>query len=73
MAVDITTIPDDRLRRDLLDSKTDVITCEFALQQGITTYSGGSVMDRRDKNLGFVRVIEAELARRAQLAAVIGC
>jgi hypothetical protein len=61
---DVTTISDDELLKDRADSIADAAVCDRALALGILTYSGGRTRERRDKNLGFVRVIDAELARR---------
>lgn len=61
---DITTIPQTELEKDLADSLADIRMCEFALLQGVTTYSGGAVEDRLEKNKYFVKVITAELERR---------
>lgn len=64
---DITTIPQEELEKDLADSLTDIRICEFALLQSITSYSGGAVKDRLEKNKYFVKVITAELERRRVL------
>lgn len=56
---DITTIPQSELEKDLADSLSDIRMCEFALLQGITSYSGGKVEDRSEKNYlarGFVTI-----------------
>jgi hypothetical protein len=63
---DITTIPTEELEKDLQDSIKDISVCSFALAQGITSYSGGSVLERLMDNRGFVNVIEKELKRRRE-------
>ena len=68
---DITTIPEEELRKDLQDSYADILACESALKLGITSYSGGSVQKRLDANKHFVQVISAELERRGKSSVVI--
>ena len=62
--VDIKTLPNEELERDLEDSLTDIRVCETSLLYGITKYSGGLVRERLDKNKQFVEVITAEIKRR---------
>lgn len=64
--IDITTLPKEELVQDLLDSLSDIETCQLALYNGVSYYSGGSVMERLKKNKYFVRVISAELKRREE-------
>jgi hypothetical protein len=71
MAVDITTIPEEDLRKDLQESYDDILACESALKLGVMFYSGGSVKERLDKNKYFVRVISKELARREKSSVVV--
>jgi len=61
---DITIIPTEELKKDLLDSNIDIGVCETALQLGISLYSGGEVQKRLEANRYFVRVITEELERR---------
>jgi hypothetical protein len=67
---DISNIPEEELRKDLQDSYADIIACEAAMRIGVETYSGGSVQKRLNANRGFIKVIEAELARRGKSAVV---
>jgi len=60
----IQAISYDELKKDLDDSYKDIGVCQIALSQGIVAYSGGSVKERLDHNKHFVKVIEAEIARR---------
>jgi len=69
--VDITTIPEEQLRKDLEESYADIMACEAALRIGVTTYSGGSMQKRLDANRGFIKAIEKELARRGKSAVVV--
>ena len=62
--IDIKTIPDNELRKDLDDSYEDVVNCTNALKAGATNYSGGSIQERLDKNKQFIKVIETEIKRR---------
>ena len=62
--VDITTIPQEELEKDLRDSLNDIEACEFVLLLGIETYSQGIVQRRLEANQYFVKVITAELERR---------
>lgn len=62
--VDIKTLSDKELEKDLLDSHEDIEICTFSLLNGITKYSGGSVQKRLDDNKYFVEVITTELNRR---------
>lgn len=62
---DLTSIPISELEKDLLESNQDIAYCETALTLGVTDYSGGSVQQRLDANRYFVKVITAELNRRA--------
>jgi hypothetical protein len=66
--VDITTIPTFKLEEDLQESRADIGACEFALSQGVTSYSGGSVEERLKSNKHFVEVISKELNRRQRKA-----
>ena len=63
--IDIKTISDETLKKDLDDSYKDIVDCTNALNVGVTNYSGGSVQERLDDNKQFVIVIEAEIKRRA--------
>lgn len=65
--MDITTIPKRELIDDLLDANIDIGVCKTALKVDITTWSQGSVADRLAENKRQVKVIEAELDRRAAL------
>lgn len=62
--MNITTTPKEILLKDLKDSRKDIATCKAALEFGITTYSGGSVLERMNGNRRIVKIILAELARR---------
>ncbi len=62
--VNIQTIPDDKLRKDLKESFEDIDVCVKAIAIGITKYSGGEVKKRLDDNKQFVKIIEAEIERR---------
>ena len=64
MAVDIKTISEDELRKDLRDSYKDISDCTRALSIGVFKCGSGSVQKRLDSNKGFVKVITAELERR---------
>ena len=66
MSVDITKIPLQVLLKDKADSLDDIMACTIAVQRNITSCSSGSVIDRLEKNLGFVKLIEAELSRRKE-------
>ena len=66
---DIKTIPDEELQKDLEESRADILYCQVALTQGITTYGNHPadyVADRLASNKGFVRVILAEQKRRKE-------
>ena len=62
--LDIKTMPERELRKDLLESNIDISVCESAIRCGVTSYSGGSVEERIKANKYFVTVITAELERR---------
>ena len=66
--IDIKTIPDGTLKKDLEDSYKDVMDCTTALRLGVTTYDydSASVQERLDINKQFIKVIEAEIKRREQ-------
>ncbi len=66
--IDITTIDNEKLQRDLLDLKEDIIYCERALLAGIFYYEdNGSklIQTRIDQNQHFIKVITEELNRRS--------
>jgi len=65
--VDITTISTEQLKKDLQESKDDIIDCALALSEGIKFYSGGSVASRLQANEHFVDVISKELNRRNEI------
>lgn len=69
--IDITTIPEDELRKDLEDSYADILACKAVLRVGITTTKSGNVQTRLDANNHFVEVISAELARRNKSSVVV--
>ena len=62
--IDIKTIPEIELRKDLRESNIDILVCKSALRGEVMSYSGGSVADRLKANKHFVIVITAELERR---------
>lgn len=64
MSKDLSHITTAQLERDLRESIEDIETCQMALLQGVTQYSGGSVAERRDTNKRMVEVICGELRRR---------
>jgi hypothetical protein len=63
---DLTTIPTDELKKDLLESKEDILVCQQALDLGIFNYSGGLVKDRLEDNKRFIEIITKELDRRVK-------
>lgn len=64
MEFDIKQIPTNELLDDKAASLSDIAVCNFALLQGITEYSGGSVQKRLETNQRIVEVIDLELSRR---------
>lgn len=62
--MNIKTIPEDELRKDLQDSYADITLCKVVLQLGIVSRNGESVQDRLTINQQIVVIILAELARR---------
>lgn len=64
---DITGIDLAELLNDREEALRDIFICDLALLVGVVEYSGGSVQERRDKNLQIVEAIEAELARRGNV------
>ncbi len=64
VVVDITKIPDEKLQKDLEDSRGDVSVCKIALYNGVKFYSGGSVQSRLEVNEKIIVKIEAEQKRR---------
>jgi len=61
----ITTISDEELVIDLLESAKDAEICKQALSLGLTTYGGEmSVQERLDRNTQIVGIITTELERR---------
>ena len=62
--IDIKTISNVELKKDLDDSYEDILNCEAALKLGITEYSSGTVLDRLNKNKQFVKRITDEIKRR---------
>jgi hypothetical protein len=64
--VDITTIPEDELKKDLEDSRADIATCEMALVVGVVRFKDMLVADRLRDNQYFVEVILKELNRRTK-------
>jgi threonine aldolase len=64
--VDIRLLPDHELREDYWDSVADIATCQAAIANGVTAYSGGSVAKRMETNEHFCKVIQTELERRGQ-------
>ena len=72
MGVDITTIPEEELRKDLEESYSDIMTCEAALRVGVTVYGDGkSVSERLRVNRWLVEKISAELSRRGKSSVVV--
>jgi hypothetical protein len=63
---DITTIPEEQLKSDLLDCIKDIVLCKICLALGIFEYSGGFIQARLTGNEQQAKVIEAELARRGK-------
>ena len=57
-------IPMKELLHDLEESEQDIYNCDLAIKVGVTTYSGGSVQERLEKNKQFIKVINAEISRR---------
>ena len=51
--------------KDRAASLADIKVCATALEESITKYSGGKVIDRLEDNLGFVKKIDFEFERRA--------
>lgn len=70
--VDIARISLEELRADLVQTEKDILVCTLAISQGITTYSGGSVADRLEKNKQIAEVILAEMRRRGALSGAAG-
>jgi hypothetical protein len=66
--VDITTIPTEELKKDLTDSLNDIQACKAGLIMGVVEVLGVSVQYRLEQNETFVKVITAELERRANIA-----
>ena len=66
--MDITTIPEEELRKDLKDSRNDNAMCEIAILLGIASYNDNSTEERVRTNMKIIMVIEAELARREKAA-----
>ena len=66
--MNITSVPEEELRKDLQDSYYDINICEAVLALGIFEYSDGEFVHvRLITNQHIVKVIEAELARRDKL------
>ncbi|KKM06340.1 hypothetical protein LCGC14_1745000 [marine sediment metagenome] len=63
---DITTISLQDLKKDRRESLEDIKVCATALLSGINSYSTGSVIERMEKNVGFVKTIDLELNRRKE-------
>jgi len=66
--IDIATIPEEELRKELKESYDDITVCNDALAHGIFEYSGGFVQVRLMINERIAKKIEAELARRGKSA-----
>jgi len=66
--MNIDKISVSELKKDLLDSKQDIINCNLSLMQGVTTYGDGeSVNDRITDNKRFIKIITKELIKRGEL------
>jgi len=64
--IDIGKKPDKTLERDLNDSHKDIEICIEALKLDITECNSGSVQERLDNNIRFIKVISAEIRRRLE-------
>lgn len=62
--VNIKTIPDEELKKDLNDSYKDAQNCKTALLCGIVEYCGSDIKTRLKNNQYFIKVIQEELNRR---------
>ena len=62
--INLALIPLETLKKDLLESKEDILICQQALDLDITTYSGGSIKERLEANKHFIKIITKELDRR---------
>lgn len=62
--MNIEEIPITELLEDKAASISDIELCKFALLHGIGEYSGGSVIERLEKNQEIIKVIDKELERR---------
>lgn len=63
----ISEIPTRELVEDLVDTLKDITVCEFALNQGVTTYgTHKSVLYRLNANYTIRNQIKAELERRGE-------
>lgn len=60
----IQEIPTEELLKDRQDSIHDASVCRQAIKIGITSYSGGSVLERAETNERIVLKIDEELKRR---------
>ena len=63
---DIKTIPLEKLLDDLIASVKDAAFCMLALENRVTEYSGGSVIERRDINWLITEKIRSEIIRRCE-------
>lgn len=62
--IPIEQIPTEKILADRNESMLDILICKFALLQGVTEYSGGSVRHRLNIHRAIVAAIDAELFRR---------
>lgn len=58
---DVTKFSTTELKEDLAETKSDILTCQIAISQGITEYKY-----RLDRNIQIEELIEKELERRGE-------
>jgi hypothetical protein len=63
---DLEYIPLKELIKDKEESLADITICQKALDVGVLTYSGGSVLERLVANRKIVAKIDKELERRGK-------
>lgn len=69
----IAAIKTEDILKDRNESVFDIKVCQFALEQGVTEYSGGSVQQRLDDNILIIKRIDEELVKRGFDAQVVAC
>ena len=62
----LASIPDDELKKDLMETIVDIAVCRRAIEAGVTSCLSGTcqVLDRLETNLKIEKAILAEMGRR---------